>query len=75
MAERMKFKHNSFLQYLCTTEYKHLQNINTEVDIEPFLLLSQILMILKSRRNLTKGLFVMIEQEYDDDPVILSYMT
>ena len=35
VAERMKFKQSAFLQDLCTTEYKHLQNVNAEVDIEP----------------------------------------
>ena len=35
VAERMKFKQSAFLQDLCTTEYKHLQNVNADVDIEP----------------------------------------
>ena len=60
VVERMKFKHSAFLQDLCTTEYKHLQNVNAEVDIEPYLLLSQIRMSLKSHRDPTRGLFVMV---------------
>ena len=75
MAERLKFKQSAFLQDLCTTEYKNLQNINAEVDIEPYLPLSQILMSLKSHRDPTKGLFVMVQQKYDDEPVPFSYMT
>ena len=35
VAERMKFKQSAFLHDLCTTEYKHLQNVNADVDIEP----------------------------------------
>ena len=31
-------------------------------------------MSLKSQRDSTKGLFVMAQQEYDDGPVIFSYM-
>ena len=53
VAERMKSKQSAFLQDLCTTEYKYLQHINAEVDIEPFLPLLQILMSLKSRRDPT----------------------
>ena len=52
-AEKMKFKHNYFFQNLCNTEYKHLQIVNTEVNIKPFLALSQILMSLKSHRDPT----------------------
>ena len=74
VAERMKFKQSAFLQDLCTTEYKHLQNVNAEVDIEPYLPLSQILMSLKSHSDPAKGLFVMVQQEYDDEPVTFSYM-
>ena len=44
------------------------------MDIEPHLPLSQILMSLKSHRDPTKGLFVMAQQEYDDEPVTFSYM-
>ena len=40
VAKRMKFKHSPFLQDLCTTEYKHLQNVNIVVDIVPYLPLS-----------------------------------
>ena len=71
----MKFEQSAFLLDLCTTEYKNLQNINAEVDIEPYLPLSQILMSLKSHRDPTKGLFVMVQQKYDDEPVPFSYMT
>ena len=74
VAERMKFKQSAFLQDLCTTDYKHLQNVNVEVDIEPYLPLSQILMSLKSRRDPTKGLLVMVQHEYDDESVTFSYM-
>ena len=70
----MKFKQSVFLHDLCTIEYKYLQNINTEVDIEPYLPLSQILMSLKSHCDPTKGLFVMVQQEYYDEPVNFSYM-
>ena len=62
VAERMKFKQTSFLQDLCTTEYRHLQNFNAEIEIELYLPLSQILMSLKSYKYLTKGLFVNIQQ-------------
>ena len=44
------------------------------MNIEPHLPLSQILMSLKSHRDPTKGLFVMAQQEYDDEPVTFSYM-
>ena len=46
-----------------------------EVDIELYLSLSQILMSLKSHRDPTKGLFMMVQQEYGDEPVTFSYMT
>ena len=70
----MIFKQSAFLQDLCTTEYKHLHHVNAEVDIEPYLSLSHILMSLKSHNDQTKGLFVMVQQEYDDEPVTFSYM-
>lgn len=60
-AEKMKFKHNYFFQNLCNTEYKHLQNVITEVDIESFLPLSQILTSLKSHREPTKEMFMKVQ--------------
>ena len=56
VAERIKYKQNAFLQNLCTAEYRHLQNVNAEIETEPYLSLSQILMILKSYKDLTKGI-------------------
>ena len=44
------------------------------MDIELSLLLSQVLMCLKSHRDPTKGLFVMIQHDYDDELVILLHM-
>ena len=32
VAERMKYKQNAFLQDLYTTEYRHLQNVNAEIE-------------------------------------------
>ena len=29
VVERMRFKHNTFLQDLCTTDYRHLQKMST----------------------------------------------
>ena len=63
VAEKIKSKQITFLQDLYKTEYKHLQNVYTEADIEPYLPLSQILLSLKSHRDPTKGLFVMIQQD------------
>ena len=74
VTERMKFKQNLFLQDFCTTEYRHLQNVKVKIETEPYLLLSQILMSSKSHKNLTKGIFVMVQQQYDDAPVTFSYM-
>ena len=74
VAERMKYKQNAFLQDLCTTEYRHLHNVNAKIETEPYLPLSQILMSLKSYKDPTKGLFVMVQQQYDDEPVTFSYM-
>ena len=37
---KMKFKQNAFLQDLCTTEYRHLQNINAKIETPPYLPLS-----------------------------------
>ena len=65
----MKVKSSSFLQNLCNIEYKHLQNTNTEVDIELFLPLPQKLISLKYHRDQTKSIFEMVQQEYDDEPV------
>ena len=70
----MKFEQSAFLQDLCTTEYKNLQNVNAEVDIELYLPLLYIITSLKSHRD-QKRLFVMVQQEYDDEPVAFSYMT
>ena len=74
MAEKMKSKQITFLQDLYKIEYKHLQNVYTEADIEPYLPLSQILLSLKSHHDPIKGLFVMIQHEYDDELVTCSYM-
>ena len=47
VVERIKFNgKNIFLQNLCTTEYRHLQNFNAEIETEPYLPLSQTLMSL-----------------------------
>lgn len=44
------------------------------MDIESFLPLSQILTSLKYHKDPTKGIFVMVQQEYDDNSVTFSYM-
>ena len=54
VAERMKFTHSTFLQNLYIIVYTYLQNVNTEVDIEPYLPLSQILTSFKFHRDPTK---------------------
>ena len=60
----MKLKHSSGpLHHRVQTSPK----FNEEVDIEPFLPLSQILMSLKSHIDPTKGIFVLVQQEYDDN--------
>ena len=74
VAERMKHKQSAFLQDLCSTSYKHLQNVHAEVEAESCLPLSQILMSLLSHKDPTRKLFVMIQQTYDDEPVTFSYM-
>ena len=74
VAERIKFKQNAFLWDLYTTKYRYLQNVNAEIEIEPYLPLSYILMRLKSYKDSTKGLFVMVQQQYDDELVTFSYM-
>ena len=51
VVERMKYEQNAFLQDRCATEYRHLQNVNTEIETEPYLSLSQILMSLKSYKD------------------------
>ena len=48
VVEKIKCKQNTFLQNLCTTEYRHLKNVNTEIETEPYLPLSHILMSLKA---------------------------
>ena len=63
-----------FLQDLYTTEYRHLRNVNMKIEIATHLLLSQMLMGLKSYNYATKELFVMAQQKYDDGPVTFSYM-
>ena len=55
-------------------KYKHLQNVNAEIETEPYLQLSQILMSLESYKNPTKGLFVMVQQQDYDESVTFSYM-
>ena len=74
VAERMKFKKNASLLEICTTKYRHLQNVNVKIETEPYLPLLQFLMSLKFYKDLTKGLFVTIRQQYDDEPVTFSYM-
>ena len=59
----------------CTIDYRHFQNINVEIKTELCLPLSQILMSLKSYKDQTKGLFVMVQQQYDDEPLTFFYMT
>ena len=61
VAKTIKYKQNAFLQDLCTTEYRNLQNVNAEIETESYLPLSQILMSLKSYKDPTKGLFVMVQ--------------
>ena len=63
-----------FLHDLCTTNYQYLQNVNTEIETEPYLLLSHILMSLKSDKISTKEIFVMVQQQYDDEHITFSYM-
>ena len=74
VTERIKFKQNAFLQDLCTTEHRRLQNINMEIETAPYLPLSQILMSLEFYKDPTKGIFVMVQQQYDNESVTFSYM-
>ena len=57
------------LHGLFSTSYKHLQNVNAEINVEYFLPLSQILISLRSHEDPTKTLCVMIQQKYDNDLV------
>ena len=50
-------------------EYRHLQNLNVEIETAPILPLLQIITSLKSYKDSTKELFVLIQQQYDDDTV------
>ena len=67
----MKLKHSSGPLH---RRVQTCPKFNEEVDIENFLPLSQILMSLKSHIDPTKGIFVLVQQEYDDEPVIFLYM-
>ena len=62
------------LQDLCSTSYKHLQHVHAEVEVEPYLPLSQILMSLLSHKDITRKLFIMVQQTYADEPVTFSYI-
>ena len=73
MVESIKLKKKK-IQDLCTKKYRNLKNVNVEIVTEPYLLLSQILTSLKSYKDSTKGLFVMVQQQYDDELVMFSYM-
>ena len=44
------------------------------MNIELYLPLSQLLMSPKPYRDPTKGIFVMVQHDYDDEPVAFSYM-
>ena len=70
----MKYKQSAFLQDLFSTSYKHLQNIHAEVEVEPYLPLSQILMSLPSHTDPTRKPFVMVQQTYFVEPVTFFYM-
>ena len=74
ITERMKYNQSAFLHDLYSTLYKHLQNINAEMDVETFISLSPISMSLRSYKDPIKILFATIQQRSDDKLVTFSYM-
>ena len=74
VTEQMKYEQSTLLQDLCSTSYKNLQHLHDEVEVEPYLSLSQILISLLSHKDPTRKLFFMVQQTYDDEPVLFSCM-
>jgi hypothetical protein len=73
IAEKLRFKQASFMDNLIERESAHFNNINSSLDSFPNIVLSKVLMSMKSKRFPTRHLFVSVEQSYDGAPVRFQY--
>ena len=73
IAKRLKYKQAGFLDNLIVRENNHIKSIFKENPKDENINLLTILSALRSKRYPVRQLFVSIEQEYDEGPVIFQY--
>jgi hypothetical protein len=73
IAEKLRFKHASFLDNLQERFSPHFNNLHSSLDSNPNVVLSKVLMSMKSKRLPSWHLFVSVEQPYDGAEVRLQY--
>jgi hypothetical protein len=73
IAEKLRFKQASFMDNLIERESLHFNNLHSSLESGPHIVLSKVLMSMKSKRFPTRHLFVSVEQAYDGAPVRFQY--
>ena len=73
IAKRLKNKQAGFLDNIIIRENNHIKSIFKSHPSDNNINLQKILTALRSKRYPTRQLFVSIEQEYDEGPVIFQY--
>ena len=73
IAQRLMTKQASFLDNCVQREHRHFNDLFVSHDTMPNISLIKILMALKSKRFPERQLFLCIEQEFEEGPVIFQY--
>jgi hypothetical protein len=73
IAEKLRFKHASFMDNLIERQSLHFNNLHSSLESGPHIVLSKVLMSMKSKGFPTRHLFVSVEQAYNGAPVRFQY--
>lgn len=74
IAVRLRSRQADFLSRCHTREYDHIKNLHSSLPEAEFVVLSRVLMGLKSKNFPNRFLFIAVEQAYYGDPVRFTYL-
>jgi hypothetical protein len=74
IAEKLRFKQASFMDNLIERRSSHFNNLNSSLDSSPNIVLSKVLMSMKSKRFPSRHIFVSVEQSYYGAPIRFQYI-
>jgi hypothetical protein len=74
IVDKLRCKQASFLDNLIERQSLHFDNLHSALNSNPNIVLSKVLMSMKSKRFLSRHLFISVEQAYDGGaPVKFQY--